>query len=375
VRPNRRFLPVALLALVQAVSVAQQERDAFREAYRMWRQADPNLERDAATSGPTVGARADKVAAGAAKYYAARKAYLDSQRVSAGQKAEAVEALPVAADFSMVPASYTMAQSTSIGNSIDAIAADPDRVIQRLRQSLERERTALAALNTALSDSQRGLDAIKRSSAAAEQARSKLMEHYQSLAGDLQQSATETTEVGTLWAGYYRTLSEASRGAAARGPALATLTAPVRAPNAAPAEAPSNAGAGNPAAVVRAPSIAGLPLYRYVGEWVYPTVGAQYHGPQPETVDLAVREENGQAKGTLVVRFQVPPGGVIEQSLRFTFEGPFQKTRNQSFPLVTSAGAKGVVELIPSSVFNLLAVTYKIDTTPARQGDFLVVKK
>ncbi|MSV36303.1 MAG: hypothetical protein EXQ47_12005 [Bryobacterales bacterium] len=141
---------------------------------------------------------------------------------------------------------------------------------------------------------------------------------------------------------------------------------------------PPAAGAvetSSPAPVVRTPASAPLPLYRYTGEWNYPSVGAQFHGTQPVSVELAVREENGQAKGTMVVRFQVPPGGVVDPSMRFTFEGPFQQSRNQSFPLLTSTGAKGTVELTPTTVFNMLQVAYKIETNPPRQGDFLVVKK
>src|SRR5512140_2706169 len=92
-RRGQRCAALGLLALVQAVSVAQQERDAYRQAYQNWRQADPNLERDAAAGGAALGARADKVAAEAAKYFAARKAYLDAQRTAAEQKSSAIEPL------------------------------------------------------------------------------------------------------------------------------------------------------------------------------------------------------------------------------------------------------------------------------------------
>jgi hypothetical protein len=363
---------LALLASAQEVSVAQQERDAYRDAYQDWRQADPNLERDAAGGGAALGARADKVAAEAAKYFAARKTYLEAQRTAAELKASAIEAV-VTAEFGTLPVNYAATQATSISASITAIAAEPDRLIQRLRQSLEQERNALTALNIALNDSQKGLEAIKRSSVAAEQMRVKIAERFKTLAEDLQQGALQIGEAGNSWASYYRALSEASRGAIARGPLLSTVIGPVRAPSNAPA-----AGAvetSSPAPAVRPPPATALPLYRYTGEWNYPAVGALFHGPQPQSVDMAVREESGQAKGTIVVRFQVPPGGVIDPSLRFTFEGPFQPSRNQSFPLVTGTGVKGTVELTPTSVFNMLQVAYQIETNPPRQGDFLVVKK
>ena len=72
---------------------------------------------------------------------------------------------------------------------------------------------------------------------------------------------------------------------------------------------------------------------------------------------------------------QVPPGGTIESSVRINFEGPFQNTRNQSFAMTGANGAKGTIELIPGSVFNMLEVNYRFEGAPPRQGDFLVVKK
>ena len=366
------FLTVLALA---APLLAQDDRGPYRDAYKSWQQADPTLERDAATGGATLGARADKAAAEAAKYHAARQAYLEAQRVNAEQKASTIDALPLKAAFDALPLSYTNTQIANIGTSVNAIAADPDRAIQRLRQSLEQERSALTALNSALNDSQRSLDAIKRSSAAAEQARVKLMGHYNTLAADLQHSATQTAAAGTAWAAYYRTLSEVARNEVARGPALPTVTTPVRAPSVAPPRAASASAPGAPAAAAARTPVTPLPLFRYTGEWNYPTVAAQYHGTQPESVDMLVREENGLAKGTLLVRFQVPPGGVIEPSMRINFEGPFQNTRNQSFPMTAANGAKGTLELVPGSVFNMLQVNYKFEGSQARQGDFLVVKK
>ena len=77
---------------------AQSSRGAQQEAYRNWRETDPTLERDAATAGATLGARADKAAAEGAKYFTARKAFLESLETDANQKASAVEALNLAPD-------------------------------------------------------------------------------------------------------------------------------------------------------------------------------------------------------------------------------------------------------------------------------------
>lgn len=367
---------IALLVLAQSEVVAQ-EREAYREAYRVWRRADPDLERDAATGGGAVGARADKAAAEAAKYFAARKARLDAQRADAEQKATAIEAAPAPAEFETALISYAASQGAVVAASIESIARDPDRGIQQLRQALERERSALSALNTALGDIQKGLEAVRQNSSAAEQSRGKLMEHYQTLAAAFQQSATQTTEAGALWTAYYRELSNGARGATARDPAPVTLTAPPRAPGAPSPGAGNSPGGNNPAPLQRTPTITALPLFRYVGTWVYPTVGAEYQGIPPESVELVAREENGQAKGTLSVRFQLSPGGPTAPTLRFDFQGPFEKTRNQSFPLITSGGAKGTVELIPGSAINLLEVRFTTDAQPGtvRQGGFLLVKK
>src|SRR5438067_817450 len=122
----------ALLALTESAVIAQEERAACREAYRAWRLADPDLERDASSGGGAVGARADKAAAEAAKYFTARKAYVDAQRARAEQKASAIEAQPAPADFDSALATYAASQGTVIAASIESIARDPDRGIQQL---------------------------------------------------------------------------------------------------------------------------------------------------------------------------------------------------------------------------------------------------
>lgn len=371
------ILMVAAAALAQDGAGTQPDRAAYQAAFREWRMADPNLERDSATAGATLGARADPVAAEAAKYFAARRAYLDGLALDAELKAAALDAVPAPPAFAGNPSGYAASQRAAIGASIDAIANDPDRAIQRLRQSLERERTALLALSSALADSQNGRELTERTSANAEQARDKVAQHYHSLAAGLQQTALATGQEGTRWADYYRALSEGARAAA-----VAPAEAPVIA-SAAPRITvdPAPAVISNPAPAPRTRSVTALPLSRYVGSWIYPTVGAQYHGSEPESVDMAVRENSGQAKGTLSVRFRLAANRSADAVVRFEFEGAFQSTRNQSFPLVTASGAKGMVELIPGSAFNLLEVSFTVEERPGdkpgviHQGNFLLIKK
>ena len=391
----KRVAPILLLVAVasaQPVALTPQDRAPYQAAYRNWRAADPNLERDTPTAGATLGARADKVAAEAAKYYAARKAYLDSLQADAEQKADAIEALPAPPMFDGDLARYAASQNRQISASIEAIANDPDRAIQRLRQALERERAALSVLSTSLADTQNGREAVERTSATAEQARGKVAQHYRSLSAGLKQTAIDTGQTGTLWANYYRALSDGARGvitqdsapisspAAAGAPAVATRISPELAPNTAGSTVGSGPGRG-PAPALRTRSITPIPLSRYVGAWVYPTVGAQYHGAEPESVDMLLREDNGQAKGTLFVRFKLPANNLADPVVRFDFGGAFQSTRNQTFFVVTSKGAKGTVELIPGPAFNLLEVSFSMEGQPGdkpgaiREGNFLLIKK
>jgi hypothetical protein len=70
--------------MVAGCALAQEGREAYREAFRSWRQADPGLERDAATAGAALRARAEKVAQEATKDAAARKAFLVLQENACG---------------------------------------------------------------------------------------------------------------------------------------------------------------------------------------------------------------------------------------------------------------------------------------------------
>jgi hypothetical protein len=256
--------------------------------------------------------------------------------------------------------------ANSVANSsIEAIGSDPDRGLQQLRQSIERERVALTVLSSAIRDRQTAIATAIRATEAAEQARMKVAGHYQSLAMALQQASQETLRRGTAWADYYRTLSDGARGVQPAGdaPAAGEVTG-VRPASPAPV-APSGR------------SVTPVPLTRYVGAWTYPVRNTLFHGAEPEFVDLVVHEENGQAAGTLYARFKLPPGSSGDPILRFDFAGTFQNVRGQSFDLETSDGAKGTVELIPGPAFNLIEVNFTTEARPGkvRQANFILVKK
>jgi hypothetical protein len=358
----------AAASLVLAtVALAQQAPEYYRYAYRVWRQADPSLETDAATAGPTLGARADKVAAEAATYFAARKAYLDRLLARAEQDISALPSVADAAQTGNIPANYLTPQTNLVTGSINAIANDPDRGIQQLRQALERERTALAAITASLAEAQKTQDAAVQATTNAEQVRAKVAEDFQMFAASLKQSGEETGQAATAWANYYRALSDAVRGTAGGEAPAVSSAAPIPAPD---------VTVNNPAPT-SSPGVTPVPLSRYVGAWTYPTVGAHYHGVQPASVDLVVREDNGQANGTLYARFVLPPGNADDPVVRFDFKGAFQNTRNQVFPLTTNNGAKGRVELIPGPAFNLIEINFITEDKrgTVKQANFLLVKK
>jgi hypothetical protein len=364
---------VAGILIVASCALAQEGRESYQEAFRSWRQADPVLERDAATAGVALAARAGKVAEEAAKYASAREAFLDLQQGTMDASARSLEAVSAAAE----PPDATRKSELSVAtansaarSSIEAIGSDPDRGLQQLRQSIEREQAALTILTTAIQDRQTAMATALKTTEAAEQARTKVAGHYQMLAMALQQASQETSRQGAAWTDYYRTLSDGARGVQAGGaaPVTGSVTGSV-VTGARPVSPAPTAPSGR--------SLTPVPLSRYVGAWTYPVRSTLFHGAEPEFVDLVVHEENGQATGTLYARFKLPFGSSGDPILRFDFTGSFQNARTQSFGLQTSDGAKGTIELIPGPAFNLIEVNFTTEARPGkvRQANFLLVKK
>ena len=341
-----------------------QGRDALQDAYRNWRQADPLLERDAASAVATLGVRADKVSAEGAKYFAIRKAFLESLATDASRKASALEAVTIAPDTAGGIEAHLNAQRTIVESGIQTVARGTDRGIQQLLQAYERERSAINAISAGMKDSPKTQQALVEATTSAELKRAQTADIYQTLAASLEQSAQLADQSGAAWINYYRALSDAARSA----PAPVTSLTPVRPPNA--AEPGTAAPAGSR-------SVPPIPLSRYVGSWIFPNVGGLYHGAQPESVEMEVREGNGRSTGVLSARFKLPPGVAGDPLVRFSFEGPFANSRTQKFVVTTSNGARGVIELIPGPAFNVLEVNFSTDDKPGmvRAGNFLLVKK
>jgi hypothetical protein len=365
-----KALSAGLVLIAAAFAQAPPDSNgAQQEAHRHWRETDPNLERDATSAGATLGARADKVAAEAAMYFSLRKDYLEHRTSDARRGASLLEPLNVAPEALPSLDRLLSSQDTILKSTIDTIARNPDRAIQQLRASLQRERAAIAAIGTALKDSQKSQEAAAQASRTAEEARAKASDEYQKLAAGLQESAQLAEKSGAAWAGYYRALSDAARGA----------TPPVTSSGPLPIEGrePAAAEPAKPVASNAVRPLTPLPLGRYVGQWTYPMVGAHYHGMQPESADLVVREENGQASGTLTARFRLPAGSTDNPVVRFDFAGTLRSTRAQRFAVTTAGGATGTLELIPGPAFNLLEVNFTTADKPGmvRQGNFLLIKR
>src|SRR5262249_53000849 len=123
-----------------------------------------------------------------------------------------------------------------------------------------------------------------------------------------------------------------------------------------------------------APPVA-VPFSRYLGTWSFPASNGTFKGIKPEFVDLAVHEENGRAMGAFYARFTV--AAEADPIVRFDFSGPVVPAKTQRFPLETSDGVKGTVELIPGSGPTLIEIVFHLDGQPGKVqlGDVILVKR
>ncbi len=339
---------VAGIGAAGLMLIAQSARDGYRASYRTWRQADPNLERDAATGSAALGARADAVANQAARFGADRRAFLEAAARDSEQKLASLSA-PLAAGpkIGSGVSEFVSAQLVAVRRAINTFADDPDPGIQQVRSMLERENRGLAGLSAAAAERQKAATEADGALSQEEDARNKLAGINREYASDLKKSADSVALETAQWADYYRKLSDGVRG---------SLAAP--APTS-PISPGISDGTRDDAPVNVAPSITPLPLVRYTGDWVYGP-GSASHGAQPEFVDLVVRESNGHCDGRFTARFVLPAGSTGDPVLRFEFSGDFKNTRVQQFALQTSDGSPGTIDLIPGTAFNLLEINVQI---------------
>jgi len=346
--------------------------DEYRDTYRAWREADPKLEKDAAQLTAELSARGASAAALAAKYDAARQIFLKSLLDQVNQRISDLESgaapLDVPPSVTSTVQDYLAMENGILQRSITAFANDPDRGIQQLKQSLERERAALDAITPAIADRQKSFDAASQAAEAAQQALLKVLDQYQDLASGAKQASAQMEQETPLWSSYYQALASGSR------PSSAQLA---EAANTSPAARPDMGGVRVQSPAERPATVTPVPLARYVGAWVFPALNGLFHGPQPDFVDLVVREDGGHATGTLFARFKIPPGTAGDPEIRFDFSGDFGPTRMQRMTIETSDGATGTIELIPGPAFNLLEVNFQTNGPAGkiRQGNFVLLKK
>lgn len=336
--------------------MAQPSRDAYRNAYRVWREAEPNLEREAGTLDSSISTRAAHASAEAAKYGSARSAFLHDLAAEPNQDVLWLQQSHTQSFPDPVPSkdalSFAGAATTAVDRELSSFKNDSDRGVQQLRQALEKERSALGSLESAIEDRQKAEDGAAKALDAAEPLRAQALEKYRLVASAITGSASSVEQESAAWSSYYGQLSNIT-------------PAPV---SALPAPAP---------VVTRPPSITPLPLARYTGGWTFPPIGGMFHGAEPESIDVVVSVENNHVTGTFSGRFKLPRGTKGDPVVQFDFSGDLRPTRNQVFVLQSKDGAKGTIELIPGNAFNLLEVNFQMDPRQGkiRAADLLLVKK
>lgn len=341
----------AILTMIAAACCAQPTREQYRAPYQAWRQAAPGLEQDAAAPAPAFAEQVRVSQEGAQKYFTERSAYLaGAQPAAVAQTAWASKPLATAEVLLATPANVNQllaARAAKVTSDLSAFRADDkDAAIRRLRQAMERERAALRALTDSLAAHKAPLTELTDATDDAEIARASAFQALNAAGGRRTQIAEHVKREATDWSTYYKDLSE---GAGARNVSSATAAGP----------------GASPAKILR-PNPNQIPLTRYVGDWVFPNKGL-YYGPQPESVEMTIRESGGNISGTLSARFTGPA-----RTIKFDFQGAIQQAKSQTFPLQTSDGATGTVELIPGTAFNLLEVNFQ---AAGAVGNLILLKK
>jgi hypothetical protein len=334
----------AILIACVTILAAQSSRDSYRSAYAEWRQADPNLERDAGVAAAGFPARVAKVGQAAAKYGTAHAAFL---RASAEDGARTLATLGGSGAAGAIPnrdlRPFAATETKKVQTTLKAFESDRSAAIGQVRLALVRERAALAALSSSMD--QRIAASAKAASAAgsAQKAATTAAAQYAELNKAILDAAAIADKETAAWADYYQKLGTAS--------------------------------APGPATISSAQGVPPLPLLRYIGTWSFPPTSSAFTGVKPEFVDLAVHQENGQVTGSFYGRFVT--AGKSDPVLRFDFSGPLTPTRIQRFDLETAEGAKGFIELIPGGAINLLEINFHTDPKPGKlqQGDLVLLKR
>jgi hypothetical protein len=353
---------------------AQASRESYRVPYQAWRQAAPALEQDASAPSPTFAEQVKSAAQAGQVFFSAREAYFTtalpgkSEQVKwAGTPLEHGDtALSTPPEIQQLLAVAAAKVATNIGR----LADDKDPAIRQVRQAMERERVALRALIETLGARGTSMDELLDLTNAAESQRAAVSQAQSAAGARRAQLAVHIQSEAKGWAEYYKNLAESAASGRISGTGAAGTSAP--------STSAIGVGGPNPPAPAKAapPSTTGLlAMSRYTGEWMFASKGL-FYGPQPEMVGLAVQENNGRIIGTLDARFAAA-GNAVDPTLKLEFQGAVQQSRNQTFPLRTSDGTVGSIELLPGSAFNLLEVTIRTDPQAGKitSANFVLVKR
>ncbi len=376
--------PVLLLSLLAVGSLPAQsppsyQEPSYQEPYDAWIRNAAGLERDASVARERLAIRTDRAAAEAVKYENARKALLEAQRAQILETANQLQPLSIALDVPSDSAATELfaSQDAALAKSIGALANDPDEGIQRLRRALDKERNALAAAKSGVEARQSSTGAVKIANESVERAAKAAEDQIQAIADNFEESALSADRLADAWPGYYRALSSGARGVALSDVAPPFISRPSTPSGTLdPLPAPTPVKTPQPTIATsssRRPN--SLPLTRYTGAWEFLKGVSTFTGVPPTAFDIEGKFENGQMSGTVSATFDVLPKK--DPAVKFTFRGPMQEGREQSFPLQTAEGATGKVTLIPASAFNLLEVRFTLENAPGKvtEAGVILIKK
>lgn len=371
-----------MVAVIAVGSMLAQSPASYKESYDAWVRNGAGLERDASIARERLAVRTDRAAAEAVKYETARKAFFEEQRGQILKASDRLQPLSLALDVSSDEASadFFTAQDAVLDKSISGFKNDPDDGIQRLRRALDKERNALAAAKSAMEARQFSAGAVHSAEDSVERATETATDATRAIADNFEQAAQIAGGLAEAWPGYYRALSNGARGItlsdvsppfAARPAGPATSAEPRPSPT--PREPAPRAPVPAPAPATTRPTA--LPLGRYTGTWQFLKGVSTFTGLPPTAFDVDVKVENGQMSGTVSATFDVLPKA--DPGVKFTFSGPMQPGKEQSFRLETTEGATGTVTLTPASAFNLLEVRFKLENAPGKvaEAGAILIKK
>ena len=195
-----------------AAATVEQKRLAYYEAYRVWRQSDPDLERDL-VAGPAaqLHQRIANARAQAAAYTSARLGYY--RQLLAGYEDILQRLSAPGASFTDAIGeikkhqSLVSAQVTGLARESGALKAEPGKELQR--QAADRQWAALLGVQNNLTGQLRDLEQSAREDAASERLRKALLERYEAASALMRQEIAFTTREAGLWQSYYASLDKA----------------------------------------------------------------------------------------------------------------------------------------------------------------------